>query len=525
MNLNLPALTEQLSARFSVLHTYLHNKGRFLSRVLLYQDAPMTEEGAVYLVPGSSLPEEPRLADTCALVSLGLPPKAYCSGRFNCIVLEEGTGLAPAVNELQRTFSRYLNWCDRLHRTLYLDKGIQAIINEALPMFENPIYVHDKNYRIIAYAENRSLPSMERRYGFLNYGRLSAKSIHALTRIPGFADTFRSDEPAYWEKTGGRVDEFSYLYSNLRLDGAYCGRIFVDERVRPIRAADYVVMAELTAVVELALRRRNFFADSHVRHFGALMTKLLNRETVGEEAVAQELDDLGWDKDGLFFCFQLGLSEADALFNTTLSICDLLESKLHDCQAFPYRGNILAVVNGSRWSDRRHVFLKDVRPILEDFRLHAGVSLMCRDLRELRQYYEQTSIALRFGAQRSPELWFYYFEHYALDYLLCHSTEHFSAEMLCPRPLLTLLDYDKKNGTEFAETLRAYLECDSSPARAMSRLFIHRSTFLYRLGRIQELVDVDLTDLNVKLHFLLAFQLLDRAKGEPAVQAAEKSER
>ena len=71
------------------------------------------------------------------------------------------------------------------------------------------------------------------------------------------------------------------------------------------------------------------------------------------------------------------------------------------------------------------------------------------------------------------------------------------------------MEHDEEKATSYVETLRSYLENDSSPARAMKELFVQRSTFLYRLDRIQEIMEDDLKDPERKLQYLMAFNLHD----------------
>ncbi|RKS78755.1 PucR-like helix-turn-helix protein [Actinomadura pelletieri DSM 43383] len=54
------------------------------------------------------------------------------------------------------------------------------------------------------------------------------------------------------------------------------------------------------------------------------------------------------------------------------------------------------------------------------------------------------------------------------------------------------------NSALLAETLESYLACSGDMTLTASRLAIHRSTLYYRLDRIREIVDCDLSDGNVR---------------------------
>jgi sugar diacid utilization regulator len=67
-----------------------------------------------------------------------------------------------------------------------------------------------------------------------------------------------------------------------------------------------------------------------------------------------------------------------------------------------------------------------------------------------------------------------------------------------------LLDYDEHKNSDLVRTLSQYLECGGSYDETASALTIHRSTLRYRLGRIREITELDLNDVDSKLNLHLA---------------------
>jgi purine catabolism regulator len=57
------------------------------------------------------------------------------------------------------------------------------------------------------------------------------------------------------------------------------------------------------------------------------------------------------------------------------------------------------------------------------------------------------------------------------------------------------------------QTLAAYLATNGSPTDAADRLHLHRNTVLYRLGRIEDLLGVDLRNAEVRLSLHLALKI------------------
>ena len=65
----------------------------------------------------------------------------------------------------------------------------------------------------------------------------------------------------------------------------------------------------------------------------------------------------------------------------------------------------------------------------------------------------------------------------------------------------------KKN--EFWKTLKALLMNNGNVKGTAEQLYIHRSTIIYRLNKIEELLDKDLNDADVRFDLMMAMKLLE----------------
>ena len=97
-----------------------------------------------------------------------------------------------------------------------------------------------------------------------------------------------------------------------------------------------------------------------------------------------------------------------------------------------------------------------------------------------------------------------------MTYILEQATRRLPGTMICHEGLLELKKHDEENQTQYMETLRVYLEQHLSATQAARELFIHRSTFLYRLDRIREILQSDLDDPEEVFYLELSFRLLEQ---------------
>lgn len=71
-----------------------------------------------------------------------------------------------------------------------------------------------------------------------------------------------------------------------------------------------------------------------------------------------------------------------------------------------------------------------------------------------------------------------------------------------------LVRYDEQYRTQLTDTLEAYLQCDASVSVTAARLFAHRHTVRYRLGRVRELTGLDVDTLADRERLVLGLRAL-----------------
>lgn len=91
-----------------------------------------------------------------------------------------------------------------------------------------------------------------------------------------------------------------------------------------------------------------------------------------------------------------------------------------------------------------------------------------------------------------------------------------AARRIYEQAIAPLVRYDEQYRTSLVETLEAYLDCDASVGATAARLFAHRHTVRYRLGRVQELTGLDVDSLSDREQLVLglrALRILRPARG------------
>ena len=117
--------------------------------------------------------------------------------------------------------------------------------------------------------------------------------------------------------------------------------------------------------------------------------------------------------------------------------------------------------------------------------------------------------ALQFGTRKYPDKRMHPFNDISFDYILDQATKKLPGYMLCHERLLFLQEHDDSSGSDYMRTLRCYLDNHCNVVQTARELFIHRSTLLYRLEKIKEILESDLSSPDEILYLMLSFRFID----------------
>ena len=77
------------------------------------------------------------------------------------------------------------------------------------------------------------------------------------------------------------------------------------------------------------------------------------------------------------------------------------------------------------------------------------------------------------------------------------------------------MEHDRQSHVSYLQTLKIYLQQQMNLSQTAAQLYIHRTTLLERLKRIEAMLGEDLNDPDVRLYLLLVLQQLDTSAYAP----------
>lgn len=474
---------------------------RTLGGVRLWRSG-MEVRGDLVYVAGEELPPE-----GCALVTAGQAP-----GRPDTICCS-GVGAEELLNLLLEVFGRFREQELMIDQLVCRGASLQELCDLAAVILENPVCIHDDWFILVGMSQGMPMPMQPEQVAGSARSFVPRELVEEFQHDADYVQTYAHHSAQLWKRPDGRPMS---LYVNLWDGAVYRGRLLVIMEKRSFRLSDFLTAEVLTQRAMLLMRMSRSPELGAHRSMDSIVLELLQGHRTDPVDQRQFLEMLGWNKEDRMLCIRINY-QGD-------SPGTVMEHVLHSdlFQIFPGCYILLSdheqcvLLNLSRESLRPGDISHRLAPLCRDYCLYAGISSPVSAVRELSLAYCQAGIALDRAYKQRNDRWIVLFSECVLDHLTDSVPAPLAPRHLVAPELMELIDHDRRHGTQYFETLRCYLRLERDIPKTAQALIIHRTTLLYRLKKLQELVSLELEDPQKRLYLLLSLWILDREHQSPA---------
>ncbi len=508
MRLSVCLLLQELEQHYRIKMPKTTATRLVLQRPRLYTGEERLIPERVYIGNASELAALQRAvpADTL-LLCIGESAHLSALSYDNVCYVYDDVSLYGLLNAVQGVFDFYDHWESVLQNSVSGKETLANLLNASFEVFHNPIFVNASDFFLVAYSniieDSKSMELLTD--PIQSYETMSILKLDPFfNQARGFTDVFSM--PDYL--TGYRE-----LCVNLFEHKTFAYRVRVPEILAPLPEGYDALLRYLADYIQLALRQADISEAHRSFSLESLLIGALNQEIRSFAQIERGFSDFGWDPQGEYCFLCIKPAAADRENQTLHFICDYFEKLIDGAYAFVYKDRIAVLIYLGRFGGTQDEAIDRAVLFLRDSYLKTGVSTAFFGALDLANRFEQARLALELGEKRRPERWLHRFQDYALDYVAERCMDGLPVELICSPAIMTLKRHDAAHETDYLNTLRLYLDSGLNAVQTAKQLYIHRSTFLYRLEKIAEMTGIDLDDRDTRLYLAFSFRLLDAARG------------
>ena len=444
--------------------------------------------------------------------SFPLNPDIKLSNSTVIILAQEH--LLPAFNYakdlLQEDLMLYQGFSEIIQKVIKGEK-LDHVINAVASKLGNSVVVFDLSYNILAYSTIYPINNINWEE-IVKQGHCSYEFIKAIKRLDEVKHS-PLDSTAF--KVECALDPMVKLCSKVLHKDTLIAYILMFENRTTISQKHHKLLPMVSLAVSQSLFQDPKFHSLKGSLYENILYDLLTE--ADPNFIQSRVDSLK-----LSFPSSMGVMAVS--FSSEISnqyikgfIRDELKGIFPLSHSLYYKEYIVVVTPMEENNGLTQEELKKLQALVQEENLHIGISYGFPSFMKLKNHFNQAHYALITGEQIHPQHALHFYETYWFYDLL--SKSNLSPTTLtgyCHPALKKLKEYDNKNNTSFYETLEVYLEWECNIKKTSEILFIHRNSLSYRIKRIEEIGEIDLSNPKTKYALIGSCKILnflDKVKG------------
>lgn len=481
----------------SCFHQY--DKMLLIERYRFYDGDLKLHSDTIYILKRSSLPSLELLSieEGTSMIFLGDKEGSDCPENiaYFCISPED-VPLGVLINKLSAVFEKYRRFDHALKETVFSDDSMQKLVEIATALFGNEITIRDSGYHHIAHS-----------YKTLRYaddpldkaGYTAVDEIQDLKTDPDYKESLCTENVWSYQYKDHKMICFDIFVHDIFIYRVKL--IDIDQDFRPYDPALFLYFVDI--VKEKYLHMKDNSSDDAPR-LQKIFHALLEPDTpVKEQDMQFFLKNLGLDASDRYLIISMRSGKNTGSITAYPYYNMLMDQSFDLAYSIAYEDRLAVLIKmGPEWQQKDPV-PKKLLGFLRDENFRAGISFPFSDLFKASIYHQQAQIALQLGMAYAPFTWVYFFKDYRYQYLYDIVSERFPGGRYMVPELHDLLEWDRKNNTEYLKTLRLYIDNDRNVTQTAKGLSVHRSTLLYRLDKISSITHTNIEDTDTLNLFFL----------------------
>jgi hypothetical protein len=412
-------------------------------------------------------------------------------------VIQTGNTLAASHEE----------WYNSLLMAVINHKPIDVFLKTAAQALTNPIVVYNNNLSPICSAGSVTTPVKGTNWEIVDMPGIVLDSFYTPKELRKISSHIAQKSEQILVVDPQNDPAHSSMGILIWIEGKLYGGIGTVNMNAPFTEGQKDIFSIVAQVLKLYFQNHNIYMRiaENKAHW---LDSLLDGVDVSAEIISSYLGRFKWKLDD-YFCIVTFTVSID-LKIPIMSILDIrqINEFFSDALVSVYEEHIVIVIRCPDKQQPRGKKKEQLEQFLKkDNLLRCGVSMVFNNFLRLRHYFTQSKYAAA-QCKPSPNSSICYYEDYYTEHLLQTISNETDPRCFCHPGILSLWESGSKSQRDLVECLYHYLLNGRNTSAAADAIHIHRNTLIYRLGKIEEILNVDIKNPSAKQAFLLLFSCM-----------------
>lgn len=380
--------------------------------------------------------------------------------------------------------------------TLLQGKGIQHILDKTSKILNKTLFLYSPEGEKIAYSINKNInDKIKEKINKENNNNFS-NLYDQYRELRIFEKVHKSKTPFYF---------YGKTVTDIVVNNSVAAYLIVYENEYGFNNNDIELISFLKDIINLDLQ---YNKDSSDVPYKSAILHLLKKDIKDPFIIEEKVELLNSKFRGFYNVLSIKAAQNETDNTIIPYICKNIECIVENSLTVPYKNQIVVIIPGDRIKQLNSNDLRELILFLSKNCLYAGLSRQFNVFENLWEYYTQSLQALELGFYLNEKKIIYDYEDYIIYQMIGICSEQTDIRTFCSHSLLKLLEYDKKNNTNYIIILYTYIMLNENKTKTADKFNIYRKTVSYKLKKIKELVNIDLNDKEQIYYLYLSLKIL-----------------
>jgi len=413
---------------------------------------------------------------------------------FNSILLTpKGTTLSQTLETLSSIFQYYAAWKSQVLEMILNQEDFSLIIDTISTLSKNPICLIDNNSFILGKTSGFSSLSTGTIWDNLHGRYFSIYEFYTSSEWNNIINALSSQPQEPYFLCPQKDSVHTYYIASVNPNSLENGSIGLVNVFSDFTKGELANLELIRQMLHLYLKSYYRVSKSNTL-IDETFHKLINGNTCTSFSVQQLLASRHWKEEEYYYLLAIQYPIASHSEIELASYINLLKMKFPKALAAVSGQNIILILRQIDYHMEDSVFLSEFYDFLKKNHLLAGCSFCFRDFSQCFHYLSQCLFSLEL-AGIDKKICILYKDIHA-KHILKILNQNSEMEYLVLPKLKYLYQSSKKSERMLLECLQAYLQNSRNISETVRSLGSHRNTVIYRLHKLETLLDIQFQDLS-----------------------------